>query len=61
MDVVLLVMMDMVAVFMVVSVMLLGKRLEVDVRGLGEVHERRHSLEVHQADGSSGVIVDLHV
>ena len=52
-------MMSMVAVMMFVVLSL--KCLKINVGGLGEVHERRHSLEVHQADGSSGVIVDLHV
>lgn len=56
---VMLAMMSMVAMMMFVVLSL--KSLKINVGGLGEVHERRHSLEVHQANGSSGVIVDLHV
>ena len=51
-------MMSMVAVMMFVVLSL--KCLKINVGGLGEVHERRHSLEVHQAGRGNSVIVDLH-
>ena len=57
--------MSVVTMMAVVAVMLVSmlclKSLKVDVGGLSEVHERRHSLKVHQANWGSSVVVNLHL